>query len=151
MFDTVPDTLQPSASLSLRLLATDLTLYLLLDITSSITYSSSASITDNGFVDAYHDVPDLDLVPLDVEPMLPSTRTITLEVTFDTMDDGTNRAMFNGQTFNSPLVPTVMSAMSLGGDNATTASAYGPYTFILDHLEVVDIVLQNGDAGKHPL
>ena len=77
-------------------------------------------------------------------------KTITLEVTFDTLDDGTNRAMFNQQTYNSPIVPSIFSEMSLGG-NATDVTAYGPYAFVLDHLEVVDIVLQNGDAGKHPL
>ena len=131
MFDTVPDTLNPT-------------------VTSSVTYDSSASVTDLGFIDLYHDVDDMALVPLDVEPMLPSTKTISLEVLFDTMDDGTNRAMFNGQTFVNPLVPTVMSEMSLG-PNATQPEAYGPFSFVLDHLEVVDIVLKNGDAGKHPL
>ena len=92
----------------------------------------------------------MDLVPLDVVPLLPADRTIELEVLFDTLDDGTNRAMFNDQTYNSPLVPTLFSALSLG-ENATTAEAYGPYTFVLNHLEVIDIVLENGDAGKHPL
>ena len=95
-------------------------------------------------------MPDISIVPLDVEPMLPATRTIELEVTFDTLDDGTNRAMFNQQTYNAPLVPGVFSEMSLG-PNATDVAAYGPYSFVLDHLEVIDIVLQNGDAGKHPL
>nr|ABE60664.1 Fet3 protein [Phanerodontia chrysosporium] len=130
MFDTVPPALNPN-------------------ITSSVTYDPSKPVTDLGTIDTYHDIDDMALVPLDVEPMLPSTRTIPLEVTFDTMDDGTNRAMFNGQTFVSPLVPTVMSEMSLG-DNATVAQAYGPFSFVLNHLEVVDILLQNGDAGKHP-
>lgn len=119
-------------------------------MTSSITYDASAQLTEPSTLDAYHDVPDIELVPLDVEPMLPSTQTITLEVTFDTLDDGTNRAMFNGQTYNMPLVPTAFSQMSLGS-NANTTDLYGPYAFVLNHLEVVDIVLENGDAGKHPL
>lgn len=110
----------------------------------------TAKLNEPGTVDAYDDVPDITYVPLDVEPMLPSTRRIELEVTFDTLDDGTNRAMFNGQTYNMPLVPTAMSEVTLGA-NATVAEAYGPYSFVLNHLEVVDIVLQNGDTGKHPL
>ncbi|EKM56526.1 uncharacterized protein PHACADRAFT_141262 [Phanerochaete carnosa HHB-10118-sp] len=130
MFDTVPLTLNPN-------------------ITSSVTYDSSNSVTDLGTIDAYSDVDDIALVPLVVEPMLPSTRTIPLTLSFDTMDDGTNRAMFNGQTFVSPLVPTVMSEMSLGA-NATVAQAYGPFSFVLNHLEVFDILLQNSDTGKHP-
>ncbi|KAI9062216.1 multicopper oxidase [Trametes sanguinea] len=130
MFDTVPDTLNPN-------------------ITSSITYDSSASLTDLGTVDAYHDVDDLALVPIEAEELPLATRTISLEVSFDTMADGTNHAMFNGITYNSPLVPAIMSEMSLG-QNATVASAYGPTSFVLDHLEVIDIVVKNGDAGKHP-
>ena len=82
--------------------------------------------------------------------MLPADRTIELEVAFDTMADGTNRAMFNGKVFNFPKVPTLMSAMSLGS-NASIAEAYGPFTFVLNYLEVVDIVLQNSDSGNHPL
>ncbi|CAL1708876.1 unnamed protein product [Somion occarium] len=130
MFDTVPDALNPN-------------------VTSSITYNSSAPLTDLGFVDEYFDVPDLDLVPLVVEPMVPATKTVELEVLFDTLDDGTNRAMFNMITYNSPLVPAVLSQVTLG-ENATIQEAYGPYSIVLDHLEVFDIVLKNGDAGKHP-
>ena len=120
------------------------------DITSSITYSSSAQLQSPGTVDAYHDVDDLSLVPVKAVPLPAADRTIELEVLFDTMDDGTNHAMFNMITYNSPLVPAIMSEMSLG-QNASTAAAYGPYSFVLDHLSVVDIVLKNGDTGKHPL
>ncbi|KAI8986650.1 Fet3 protein [Trametes punicea] len=130
MFDTVPDTLNPN-------------------ITSSITYDPSAPLTDLGTVDAYHDVDDLALVPIQVEPLPLAQRTIELLVSFDTMQDGTNHAMFNGITYNSPLVPTIMSEMSLG-ENATIASAYGPTSFVVDHLTVFDIVVKNSDAGKHP-
>lgn len=119
-------------------------------MTSSVTYSSSASFTDLGFIDEYHDVNDTSLVPIEVIPQVPATRTIELEVTFDTMDDGTNRAMFNQITYNTPLVPAIFSELTLG-TNATVATAYGPTSFVLDHLDVVDIVIKNGDAGKHPL
>ena len=123
---------------------------LCLDITSSITYSPSAQLQSLGTVDAYHDVDDLSLVPVKAVPLPAADRTIELEVLFDTMDDGTNHAMFNMITYNSPLVPAIMSEMSLG-QNASSAEAYGPYSFVLDHLSVVDIVLKNGDTGKHPL
>jgi iron transport multicopper oxidase len=83
-------------------------------------------------------------------PALSPTRTIELEVSFDTMDDGTNHAMFNLVTYNSPKVPAILSALTLG-DNATVAAAYGPQSFVLEHMDVVDIVVKNGDAGKHPL
>jgi iron transport multicopper oxidase len=49
-----------------------------------------------------------------------------------------------------PLVPAVFSALSLGS-NATVPSVYGPLSFVVDHLDVIDIVIKNGDVGKHPL
>ncbi|THH20380.1 hypothetical protein EW146_g992 [Bondarzewia mesenterica] len=132
MFDTVPDTLNPNA-------------------TASITYSSDASLTDPGTVDAYADVPDLNLVPVIIEAMYPPVdSTYDLEVQFATMDDGTNHAMFNNVTYNTPLVPAILSELSLG-QNATVQEAYGPNHIVLDHLEVFDIVVKNGDVGKHPL
>ncbi|EJF62533.1 hypothetical protein DICSQDRAFT_58071, partial [Dichomitus squalens LYAD-421 SS1] len=99
---------------------------------------------------SYHDVDDFALVPTDVIPRDPADCTIELKVSFDTMADGTNHAMFNGTTYNSPLVPAIMSKMSLG-QNASIAGAYGPTSFVLDHLTTFDIVLKNGDAGKQPL
>ncbi|KAF9033926.1 ferroxidase [Hymenopellis radicata] len=130
MFDTVPEALNPN-------------------ITSSITYSSSAQVTDLGFIDEYATVNDTDLVPVIVMSPPVVTKTIELEVSFDTMDDGTNHAMFNQITYNSPLVPAVFSELSLG-NNATVEAAYGPNSFVVDHMDVVDIVIKNGDAGKHP-
>ncbi|KAF8632864.1 hypothetical protein AX17_004712 [Amanita inopinata Kibby_2008] len=130
MFDKVPPTLNPNA-------------------TSFITYNPSAPITDLGFVDEYHAVDDISLVPVVPIPQPLASRTIELEATFDTLDDGTNRAMFNGISYNSPLVPAVLSELTLGS-NATVAEAYGSLSFVLDHNEVVDIVIKNGDAGMHP-
>lgn len=121
-----------------------------LDITSSVTYNTSAPLAPAQTVDAYYDVDDISLVPVAIIPEPPVGRTIELLATFATMDDGTNRALFNGITYNSPLVPAVLSELTLG-PNATTAEAYGPSTFVLNHNDVVDIVIQNGDVGKHPL
>jgi iron transport multicopper oxidase len=122
----------------------------LLDITASITYNSSASITDLGTVGDYHLVNDTALVPVAVEPMLGVDQTVELEVTFDTMTDGTNRAMFNEISYHPPLVPTVLSVLTLGS-NATVATAYGPTSFVLPHLSAVQITLKNGDTNTHPL
>ncbi|THU75690.1 Cupredoxin, partial [Dendrothele bispora CBS 962.96] len=81
MFDTVPDTLNPN-------------------VTSSITYSSSASLTDSGFVDEYATVEDTILVPVDKINPLPPTRTTELEILFDTMDDPTTHAPSASPTLN---------------------------------------------------
>ena len=101
-------------------------------------------------MDAYHDVNDTALVPVVVEPMLSVDRTIELEVSFNTMTDGTNRAMFNQVSYLPPLVPTVLSVLTLGS-NATDVTPYGPSSFVLDHLSAVQIILKNGDVGNHPL
>jgi hypothetical protein len=66
------------------------------------------------------------------------------------MDDGTNRAMFNQITYNNPIVPPVFSALTLG-PNATEESAYGPLSFVVDHMQPFELLVKNGDAGKHPL
>jgi iron transport multicopper oxidase len=151
MFDNIPPLLIASQSTCRFIFLFELTTLCPLDATSSVTYNPSAPIKDLGFVDveALHDVDDLSLVPSHVEPQIPVTRTIELDVLFETMDDGTNRAMFNQQPFNPPLVPTVFSALSLA-DNATVVSAYGPATMVINHGEVIDLVIKNGDPGKHP-
>ncbi|KAJ7054380.1 Fet3 protein [Mycena amicta] len=131
MFDKVPDALNPNS-------------------TASITYSETASLTDLGTIAEYSDVDDISMVPVVAIPApAAADQTIELEVSFDTMDDGTNHAMFNLVTYNSPLTPAILSALTLG-DNATVASAYGPQSFVLNHFDVVDIIVKNGDAGKHP-
>ena len=147
MFDVVPPTLNPSTSFpAVSQILSDLRT----DVTSTITYNASAPLTNNGFVDEYHDVNDTALVPVIVMAQPAATKTIELEVSFDTMDDGTNRAMFNGITHNNPLVPAVLSELTLG-ENATVPGAYGPTSFVVDYGDVIDIVIKNGDVGKHPL
>ncbi|KZS97466.1 Fet3 protein [Sistotremastrum niveocremeum HHB9708] len=132
MFDTVPDALQPN-------------------ITSSITYNNSApfATTDNATVDTYPQFPDILLVPLEIIPEIPASVQHALTVSFDTMTDGTNRAMFNNITYNAPLVPALFSELTLGG-NASVQAAYGPSAIVLDHLDVVELTVTNLDAGKHP-
>jgi iron transport multicopper oxidase len=149
MFDGVPAALQPSEFDDPVTKRTDRDV-LILDITASITYNSSGPLTSPSLVDAYHDMNDTSLVPVVVEPMLPVGQTIELEVSFDTMTDGTNRAMFNQVSYLPPLVPTVLSVLTLGS-NATDPTPYGYSGFVLDHLSAVQIVIKNGDVGNHPL
>ncbi|KAL4068587.1 Ferroxidase [Scleroderma yunnanense] len=130
MFDHVPSTLQ-------------------LNITSSITYANGQNITDLGTVSNYTQLNDSTLVPYEVVPQPSVTKTLTLEFLFDTMNDGTNRAMINDVVYNQPIVPAVLSELSLG-QNATIQEAYGPYSYMLDHLDVVDLLVKNTDKNHHP-
>ena len=124
--------------------------HVLIDITSSVTYNTSAPLTNNGTVDDYHYVNDTALVPIIVVPQPVASKSYLVNFNFDLTTDGTNHAFINNVTFNYPLVPADLSELSLGS-NATIQQAYGPLSIVLDHLEVFDIVIQNADTGAHPL
>ena len=122
----------------------------MIDITSSVTYNTSAPLINNGTVDDYHYVNDTALVPIIVVPQPVASKSYLVNFNFDLTTDGTNHAFINNVTFNYPLVPADLSELSLGS-NATIQQAYGPLSIVLDHLEVFDIVIQNADTGAHPL
>ncbi|CCO27193.1 hypothetical protein BN14_01228 [Rhizoctonia solani AG-1 IB] len=131
MFDYIPDGLE-------------------LNMTSSITYSASAPMAPEQTMDDYDSMPwDTTFKPL--EPMaLPNpTKEIELGVFFDTMDNGINRGMFNNATWNVPIVPSTISALTMGED-ASVASVYGPNTEVLEYGEIVQMTVVNWDDGKHP-
>lgn len=130
MFDRVPSTLNPN-------------------ITSSITYSTSSNLTTLSPVSSYTMTNDSALVPTDIIPAPPPTTTLQLQFNFATMNDGTNHAYINDVVYNSPVVPAIMSVLSLG-ENATSSVAYGPYSFVYNYGEVIDLVVQNADKGMHP-
>ncbi|KAK2465583.1 hypothetical protein APHAL10511_002475 [Amanita phalloides] len=119
------------------------------NLTSSITYNSSAPLAPSQTVDKYYPVNDISFVPLVAIPQPPLTTTIEIQATFQTMSDGTNRALFNNISYINPLVPAVLSELTLGS-NATVAEAYGRSSFVLNHNDAVDIVIKNGDVGTHP-
>ncbi|KAH7920657.1 Fet3 ferroxidase [Leucogyrophana mollusca] len=129
-FDKVPSNFQPN-------------------VTASIAYTPGSPVTTSSPTPQYTEMNDTALVPLVAIPQPPVTQSIELEVAFATMTDGTNRGMINGIVYNSPLVPAILSELSLG-ENATIQEAYGPTSFVLNHLDVIDIVLKNTDTMKHP-
>lgn len=61
-------------------------------------------------------------------------------------------AAFNDISYVSPTVPTLYSVLSSGG-NASDVAIYGDYTnsFVLQHNQVIEIVLNNLDSGTHPI
>ena len=66
-------------------------------------------------------------------------------------DPPQNYAFFSGITYVKPKVPSLYTALT-SGEYATNASIYGVNTnsYVLEHNEVVEIVLNNQDPGKHP-
>ncbi|QRV79485.1 Multicopper oxidase [Ceratobasidium sp. AG-Ba] len=148
MFDVIPDDL-------------------VLNITSSVTYSPNAPMAPEQTIDDYDSMPwDTTLEPL--EPMtLPNpTKELELGVFFDTMDNGINRAMFNSTfsltnnaplvlnpledvTWNTPIVPSAISELTMGAD-ASVQNVYGPNTAVVEYGEIMQMTVVNWDAGKHP-
>ena len=60
-------------------------------------------------------------------------------------------AFFNDITYVRPIVPTLYTALS-AGELASNATIYGVNTnpYVLQHNDVIEIILNNNDTGKHP-
>ena len=63
-----------------------------------------------------------------------------------------NSAFFNNITYVAPRVPTLYTLLSAAGDLATDPRIYGSHTntFVFEKDQIVDIVVNNLDPGKHP-
>ena len=95
---------------------------------------------------------DFQLVPHDREALLPKAdHTVTLKVMMDNLIDGANYAFFNDITYVPQKVPSLYTALS-ADSLAENPKVYGvnSHAIVLKHNEVVDIVLNNEDPGKHP-
>ncbi|KKA30900.1 hypothetical protein TD95_004084 [Thielaviopsis punctulata] len=122
------------------------------NVTGWLVYDESATLPSPQTVDEFAFFDDINLTPLDEKPLLTNVaRRITLDVMMDNLRDGANYAFFNNITYQPPRVPSLYTALS-AGDLATDARIYGEFTnpFVLDKGEVVEIVLNNLDTGKHP-
>lgn len=76
---------------------------------------------------------------------------VELNVVMDNLGNGANYAFFNNITYKSPKVPTLYSVLS-AGEQAENPAIYGEYThpFVLKKDEIVQIVVNNLDSGRHP-
>ncbi|RDA85353.1 hypothetical protein CP532_1260 [Ophiocordyceps camponoti-leonardi (nom. inval.)] len=103
-------------------------------------------------VDEFDAFDDMDLVPWDGMKLLPEpTREIQLDVKMDNLIDGANYAFFNDVTYTAPKVPSLYTALTTG-ELASDPTVYGQYTqpFVLKKGEVVQVVVNNLDPGRHP-
>ncbi|KAF2828153.1 iron transport multicopper oxidase FET3 precursor [Ophiobolus disseminans] len=122
------------------------------NVTGWLVYDDSKPKPAPKEVEAFEPFDDFNLVPFDKEQLLDRVdHSITLDLKMDNLNDGANYAFFNDITYVSPKVPTLYSVLSTGA-NATNPIIYGSNTnsFILNTNEVVEIVLNNDDPGKHP-
>ncbi|KAJ4373145.1 hypothetical protein N0V83_003436 [Neocucurbitaria cava] len=133
LFDTVPDSLNPN-------------------VTGWLVYDDTKDKPEPKEIDAFEPFDDFNLVPYDKETLLDKVdQSITLDLKMDNLNDGANYAFFNDVTYVPPKVPTLYSVLSTGS-NATNPTVYGSNTnsFVLGHNEVIEIILNNDDPGKHP-
>lgn len=132
MLDTVPDDL-------------------MWNVTGWLTYDEDGEFPDAAVIDEWVFLDDFNLVPVEKEAPFEPDTSITVSVSMNNLNDGVNYAFFNDITYVAPKVPTLFSVMS-SGNQSTDATIYGSNTntFILDHMDVVEIVLNNADPGKHP-
>lgn len=133
LFDTVPSSLNPN-------------------VTGWLVYDASAPKPAAKDVSEFAPLDDFLLTPIDGEKLFPEAdHVVTLDVMMDNLGDGANYAFLNDITYVRPKVPTLYTTLSTG-EAATNPAIYGVNThaIILNHLEVVEIVLNNQDKGKHP-
>ena len=133
LFDKVPSSLNPN-------------------VTSYLVYNSAAPLPEPALLDTYHPFDDFKLVPADHEAIYAEPgRQVSLDVKMDNLGDGANYAFFNDVTYVRPKVPSLYTALTTG-DAAIDSLVYGVNTnsFVLGHHEVVEIVVNNHDRGKHP-
>ncbi|KAF3925265.1 Laccase-1 [Dactylellina cionopaga] len=133
LFDKVPDGLNPN-------------------VTGHLIYDASKPLPEPAFVDAFEPFDDFGLAPLDGEDLWESpTYSFSLEVMMDNLGDGANYAFFNGLTYIAPKVPTLYTALN-SGNLSMTPEIYGRDTLphVFKHHDVVELIVNNNDPGKHP-
>ncbi|SLM41397.1 multicopper oxidase [Lasallia pustulata] len=133
LFDTVPENLNPN-------------------VTGWLVYDETKDLPKPTLLDSFDPFDDFTLVPTDGEKLYENVdHSITLDLKMGNLGDGANYAFFNDITYVRPKVPTLYSALSTGV-SASNASVYGVNSnaFILKKNEVVEIVLNNNDPGRHP-
>lgn len=126
------------------------------NVTGYLVYNSAAELPDPTPVDVYPTSDDFDLVPVLAEGVVDPDESFNQDVYFEDLKDGQNYAFFNGMTYVPPKIPTLFTTITAGGNVNTTLvtdpSIYGDYTntHVLPHNQMIQMVLNNQDAGKHP-
>lgn len=133
LFDDLPDTLN-------------------YNVTGYLVYNETADLPEPALLDAFEPLDDLTLVPQDGMKLLDNVDySFSLDLTMDDLSDGANYAFFNDITYVSPKVPTLYTTLT-SGNLSEEAGIYGDNTnaFFLEKGQVVELVLNNNDPGKHP-
>ncbi|KAI9818620.1 MAG: hypothetical protein M1832_004393 [Thelocarpon impressellum] len=133
LFDQIPDGLNPN-------------------VTGWLVYDEQKELPEPAILEEFDPFDDFTLVPVDGMALLDKVdHSFTLNMKMDNLGDGANYAFFNDITYVLPKVPSLFTALTSGA-TADDATIYGVNTnsFVLKKDEVVEIVLNSEDPGKHP-
>ena len=122
------------------------------NVTGWLVYDEKKDYPKPALLDAFEPYDDYSLVPHDRQPLLDKVDySFNLDVKMAMLGDGANYGFFNDITYVRPKVPTLLTALSTGL-SATNVQIYGPNTnaFVLKRGDVIEIVLNSADKGKHP-
>ncbi|KAF2216219.1 hypothetical protein CERZMDRAFT_81369 [Cercospora zeae-maydis SCOH1-5] len=123
------------------------------NVTSWLVYDESKSKPEPALLDSWDaQFDDITLVPQDqVEILDKVDYSFHLDLSMNNLGNGANYAFFNGITYVRPKVPTLYTALSTG-EFANNVTVYGRDTnaYILNKNDVIEIILNNDDTGKHP-
>ncbi|KAH0420162.1 multicopper oxidase [Colletotrichum camelliae] len=124
------------------------------NVTGWLVYDEKKPLPEPATVDDFEAAfDDFDLVPVDHRELYDKVDySFSFTVKMDNLVDGANYAFFNDKTYVAPKVPSLYTALTVGDKNALDPRVYGTYTNtqVLKHNEVIEIVLNNEDDGKHP-
>ncbi|SPO06103.1 related to ferrooxidoreductase Fet3 [Cephalotrichum gorgonifer] len=123
------------------------------NVTGWLVYDEAKPLPEATPVDELDYFDDFGLVPYDRLAVFDNVDvSIQFDVSMGNLGDGANYAFFNDKTYVSPKVPSLYTALTVGASNATDPRVYGTYTIphTLSRNQVVEIVLNNDDDGKHP-
>lgn len=94
---------------------------------------------------------DTSLVPVIAQGTAAPDVVYTLTANFQVYDDAINHGAFNKIPFQFPNTPQLFTTLSMGS-LAVNPAVYGPNSnaIVLNHLQMVELVLNNNDTGTHP-
>ena len=118
--------------------------------TAWLIYNTRAPEPEAALLSDFSDFDDTVLVPLTAVPVTEYDTIVSVLVNF-TVIGGINYATMNNNTYVAPNVPAIFTALTTGAE-ATNPALYGNTTnsFVLNHLDMVWLVINNDDGGSHP-
>ena len=122
------------------------------NVTGWLVYDNANPLPKPTNLDTFTPFDDFKLVPKDAEPLMDKVDySFNLDVKMDNLANGIDYAFFNDHTYTRPKVPTLYTALTSGA-LATNPVIYGSNTnaFVLKKNDVVEIILNNNDKGRHP-